>query len=95
MDALLTVICHGKIGNSYCIGGNNEKSNIDFNEARQKMAIIPKGASLIENPVSVAPGFKINNVFVFAGVSSSEDFFDLTGTESLSFFKVFLAVLFF
>ena len=45
-----------------------EKSNIDFNEARQKMAIIPKGALLINNPVSVAPGFNIKNVFVFAGV---------------------------
>ena len=45
-----------------------EKSNIDFNEARQKMAIIPKGALLINNPVSVAPGFYIKNVYVFAGV---------------------------
>ena len=45
-----------------------EKSNIDFNEARQKMAIIPKGASLIDNPVSIAPGFNIKNVYVFAGV---------------------------
>ena len=45
-----------------------EKSNIDFNEARQKMAIIPKGALLIDNPVSVAPGFNIRNVYVFAGI---------------------------
>ena len=45
-----------------------EKSNIDFNEARQKMAIVPKGALLIDNPVSVAPGFNIKNVYVFAGV---------------------------
>ena len=45
-----------------------EKSNIDFNEARQKMAIIPKGASLIDNPVSIAPGFNIKNVYVFAGI---------------------------
>ena len=45
-----------------------KRSNIDFNEARQKMAIIPKGASLINNPVSVAPGFNIKNVYVFAGV---------------------------
>ena len=43
-------------------------SNIEFNKARQKMAIIPKNASLINNPVSVAPGFKIENVYVFAGV---------------------------
>ena len=43
-------------------------TKIEFNEARQKMAIVPKGASLIDNPVSVAPGFRIENVFVFAGV---------------------------
>ena len=43
-------------------------SNIEFNEARQKMAKIPVGAILIDNPVSAAPGFNIENVFVFAGV---------------------------
>ena len=43
-------------------------TKIEFNEARQKMAIIPKGATLIDNPVSAAPGFRIENVFVFAGV---------------------------
>ncbi len=40
----------------------------DFNEARQRMARIPEGASLIENPVSTAPGFKMENVYVMAGV---------------------------
>ena len=39
-----------------------------FNEVRQRMARIPAGATLIENPVSKAPGFKIENVFVFAGI---------------------------
>ena len=38
------------------------------NEARMRMARIPKGASLIDNPVSKAPGFQIENVFVMAGV---------------------------
>jgi molybdenum cofactor synthesis domain-containing protein len=38
------------------------------NEARMRMARIPKGAILIENPVSVAPGFQLENVFVMAGV---------------------------
>lgn len=38
------------------------------NEARMRMARIPLGASLIENPVSVAPGFQMENVFVMAGV---------------------------
>lgn len=39
-----------------------------LNEARLRMARIPAGASLIENPVSKAPGFRIGNVFVMAGV---------------------------
>lgn len=39
-----------------------------LNEARLKMADIPAGAALIENPVSGAPGIHIGNVFVFAGV---------------------------
>jgi molybdenum cofactor synthesis domain-containing protein len=40
----------------------------DFNAMRQRMARVPRGASLIRNPVSVAPGFQIGNVFVLAGV---------------------------
>jgi molybdenum cofactor synthesis domain-containing protein len=40
----------------------------EFNESRQRMARTPKGASLIRNSVSVAPGFQIGNVFVMAGV---------------------------
>jgi len=38
------------------------------NEARMRMARIPKGATLIDNPVSKAPGFQMENVFVMAGV---------------------------
>jgi molybdenum cofactor synthesis domain-containing protein len=38
------------------------------NEARMRMARIPHGASLIYNSVSKAPGFRIENVFVMAGV---------------------------
>jgi molybdenum cofactor synthesis domain-containing protein len=40
----------------------------EFNERRQRMARVPKGANLIKNPISVAPGFQIENVFVMAGV---------------------------
>ena len=40
----------------------------ELNAARRRMARIPEGASLIANPVSVAPGFQIGNVFVLAGV---------------------------
>ncbi|MCA8909659.1 MAG: competence/damage-inducible protein A [Rhodospirillaceae bacterium] len=36
--------------------------------ARMKMADIPAGASLVDNPVSKAPGFRLDNVFVLAGV---------------------------
>ena len=42
----------------------------DLNEARMKMANTPEGASLIENPVSRAPGFQVENVFVMAGIPS-------------------------
>jgi molybdenum cofactor synthesis domain-containing protein len=41
-----------------------------LNEARLRMATVPKGARLIDNPVSTAPGFEIGNVFVLAGVPS-------------------------
>ena len=37
-------------------------------EARLRMADMPEGAELIDNPVSGAPGFRIENVFVLAGV---------------------------
>ena len=44
--------------------------NIEYTTARKKMARIPEGANLIENKVSVAPGFVMENVFVMAGVPS-------------------------
>lgn len=40
----------------------------ELNAARLRMARIPEGASLIDNPVSTAPGFTIGNVHVMAGV---------------------------
>lgn len=40
----------------------------DLNEARLKMAEVPEGATLIDNPVSSAPGFQIGNVYVLPGV---------------------------
>lgn len=39
-----------------------------FSDARKKMAMIPEGADLIPNPVSSAPGFQVENVYVLAGV---------------------------
>lgn len=46
---------------SYLRGG-------ELNEARLRMATFPVGAELISNPVSAAPGYRIGNVFVLAGV---------------------------
>jgi len=43
---------------------------LEFTEARKRMARIPHGAELIANPVSVAPGFRLGNVHVLAGVPS-------------------------
>lgn len=40
----------------------------DLNVARLRMARIPDGATLIDNPVSIAPGFTLGNVHVMAGV---------------------------
>jgi molybdenum cofactor synthesis domain-containing protein len=43
---------------------------LEVTEGRLRMARIPAGAELIANPVSVAPGFKLGNVFVMAGIPS-------------------------
>lgn len=47
-----------------------DRSGTQLNEARLRMARIPDGAALIDNPVSAAPGFSIRNVHVMAGVPS-------------------------
>jgi len=39
-----------------------------LNEARLRMANTPEGAVLIDNPISAAPGYRIGNVYVLAGV---------------------------
>ncbi|MCE3231343.1 MAG: molybdopterin binding domain protein [Alphaproteobacteria bacterium] len=39
-----------------------------LNAARRRMALVPVGAVLVDNPISKAPGFQIQNVFVLAGV---------------------------
>ncbi|MCB9989503.1 MAG: competence/damage-inducible protein A [Rhodospirillales bacterium] len=40
----------------------------DLTPTRAKMSLMPRGAGLIPNPVSGAPGFNIGNVYVMAGV---------------------------
>ena len=41
-----------------------------FTPARRRMARVPHGGILVDNPVSVAPGFQMENVFTFAGIPS-------------------------
>lgn len=47
-----------------------ESQGKELTAARLRMARIPDGATLIDNPVSTAPGFTIENVHVMAGVPS-------------------------
>src|SRR6056297_4188732 len=47
-----------------------DRQGLKLNEARLRMARIPDGATLIDNPISAAPGFIIENVYVMAGVPS-------------------------
>ena len=44
------------------------KTGAELNEARLRMARLPFGATMVENPISKAPGFQIGNVFVLAGI---------------------------
>ena len=50
------------------LAAHYQRAGQEFNTARQRMARIPDGARLIENPISIAPGFSIENVHVMAGV---------------------------
>ncbi len=45
-----------------------DRTGQDLNAARLRMARIPDGAVLIDNPISAAPGFSLQNVHVMAGV---------------------------
>ncbi len=42
--------------------------DMEFTEARKRMARTPEGAELIENKVSGAPGIRMENVYTMAGV---------------------------
>ncbi|MDQ6433070.1 competence/damage-inducible protein A [Mesorhizobium sp. LHD-90] len=50
------------------LGEHYARREMEFTEARQRMARMPRGAEHIDNPVSMAPGFRIGNVHVMAGV---------------------------
>ena len=45
-----------------------DRQGVELNDARLRMARIPTGAHLIDNPISAAPGFSLQNVHVMAGV---------------------------
>ena len=45
-----------------------DRAGVELNEARLRMARLPEGATLIDNPISAAPGFTLGNVHVMAGV---------------------------
>lgn len=49
---------------------NYASRDLEFTDARKRMARLPHGSDLIDNPVSVAPGFRMENVHVMAGVPS-------------------------
>lgn len=50
------------------LAAHYDKAGTELNTARLRMARIPDGAALIDNPVSAAPGFTLENVHVMAGV---------------------------
>ena len=50
------------------LAAHYDRAGLEFNAARQRMARIPEGALLIDNPISIAPGFSLENVHVMAGV---------------------------
>jgi molybdenum cofactor synthesis domain-containing protein len=50
------------------LGEMYKRREMEFTEARQRMARMPQGAEHIPNPVSTAPGFIVENVYVMAGV---------------------------
>lgn len=52
------------------LAAHYDRAGTQMNEARLRMARIPDGADLIDNPVSAAPGFRVQNVNVMAGVPS-------------------------
>lgn len=50
------------------LGDMYRTREMEFTDARKRMARMPRGAAHIANPVSVAPGFIVDNVYVMAGV---------------------------
>ncbi len=62
------VPCEHDAGALALLGAHYATRDMEFTEARRRMARMPRGAVHIDNPISVAPGFRIGNVHVMAGV---------------------------
>jgi len=81
-DLILNEVAHKILIQHY--GENN------VNEARLKMAYLPRNASLLDNPISSAPGFRIENVFVMAGIPKIfQAMFEASTKELKSGCKIF------
>ena len=50
------------------LAAHYDRTGQELNAARLRMARVPAGATLIDNPISAAPGFTLGNVHVMAGV---------------------------
>ena len=50
------------------LAAHYDRNGMEFNTVRLRMARIPEGAELIDNPISAAPGFTLENVHAMAGV---------------------------
>lgn len=70
MSAAFGVPCLHDAEAMRLLGEMYARRGLEFNEARQRMARMPQGARHIENAVSTAPGFIVENVHVMAGVPS-------------------------
>ena len=70
MSAAFGVPCLHDAEAMRLLGEMYARRGLEFNEARQRMARMPQGARHIENAVSTAPGFSVENVHVMAGVPS-------------------------
>lgn len=57
---------------------------LEFTPRRRRMARIPAGADLIENPISAAPGFMIDNVIVMAGIPNIMEAMLMAATPRLA-----------
>ena len=62
------VPCEHDAATDALLAAHYAERGLEYNEARRRMARMPLGAAPIVNPVSVAPGFRIGNVHVMAGV---------------------------